>query len=539
MMQFDPSIPFLWLCVFIGIIFLILLFQVWSIFISNISKKQKIVKIILHAFLSLSLIGFLVHPTWRSEMGSDPVLVHPKSFPSEQINFFKDSLGIRKSFAIDQFKGQGNPVYLIGNDYSNVELNKLSSHIIQRVPAHQDNELAFLTWKGIVRKGEVQKIKGKIHDASNELISLKMQDQLIESDSLVGNDGDFEMEFPVSVLGRNSLQLYFGENLVSEIRFFALPPSPKSYSLLFSFPNPESRILSTFLSSQGEKVEDKIQVSRGAIIQTSGSDLDSAKVLIGDLDQLKSSKATDQLNEGAVSLLVMNLSNPTSDIKAINDYFKTEFEVKKSTDEEFRKLESGIEVLPYEFAKKPGMEFLFDQSVAIQNLDGQKVGVSLISQTFPLYLSGDSVSYSNTWQLILSKLSPIEAVNWSYEAPVFQNQPLQIQLNQFEKSEGFTSLGNDTINFQQDLINPFTQFSNLMIPDSGWVSLADSLEVFVYSEDALVPIQNEKKMAGFFQNQSEGSTSISYLQKSVSDWIWLAVFLFAFGLLWLEPRINY
>ncbi|WP_296699957.1 hypothetical protein, partial [Algoriphagus sp.] len=263
--------------------------------------------------------------------------------------------------------------------------------------------------------------------------------------------------------------------------------------------------------------------------------------LIGDLSQLKTKRTKEELNSGVVSVLMMNSQNPEIEIKELNELFGTSFQINRSSSDEFRLLESGIEVLPYSFVPKAGQKLIFDNSIAVENLGNLKVGMSLFSQTFPKYLSGDTIAYERIWDEILSEISPNELENWKYDAPVFSNQVNKVYYNGINSESKAIIFDGDSIFFQQDIINPNTKFANFSSQESGWKTIADSLEIYVYGENELKPIHSQLAISNFFKSQNMiqeeagGETEIT----GISDWFWLSIFLLLFGLLWLEPRLNY
>lgn len=540
-MQFNPSIPDFWLIIFVLLILIILGFQLYVIINSQSSGKKKWIKSVLNLLVGFSFILYLFQPSWNSSIGSDPVLVYSKDISGDRLNFLKDSLGIRRDLEIEKYNGFGNPVFLVGQNYSEIELNRLSGKSVNWIKNSENSELTFLNWKGIVRNGEMQQLIGELQVDQPSLLELKFQNQLIRSDSIDTGQNRFEFNFPVNVSGRNELGLFLNDSLLGEIRFFSSESKPKSYSLRFSFPDPEVRVLTQYLLKKGEKVEEEIQVSKSSVIRSEPEELDSIKVLIGDLAQLKPKSVKQELNSGLVGVLMINSQNPELDSKELNDLFSTSFEINRNSSDEYRVLESGIEVLPYSFVPKAGQKLILENSIAIENLGGLKVGMSLISQTFPRYLSGDTLAYERIWDEILGEIIPDELENWKYEAPVFSNQVSKISFNGINSEAVTLQIEEDTIYLQQDLVNPFTKTGNFSSQAAEWMTLADSMEVYIYGEDELKSIRTELNLSNFlkYENSDQSKTEFAMERVKISDWIWLSFFLILFGLLWLEPRLNY
>ncbi|SIN82072.1 hypothetical protein [Algoriphagus halophilus] len=541
MMNFNPSIPIGWLTVFSVLTILVLGFQLFWIYNLKISNYRKWAKSLLNIIFATCLLAYLFQPTWISRMASEPVLVYSKDIPQERIRFLKDSLVLKREVPIDEYNGTGNPVYLIGKGYSGFELNKLVGKKVNWIRSASPNKVEHIHWRGLLNQGEVQKIAGEIQVDKPSLLELKILEQRIAFDSLHAGTNIVEFNFPVYISGRNEWGLYLNDSLQDEIRFFVQATKPKSYSLQFSFPDPEVRALSQYLIKKGAKVEEQIKVSRSSEIASGTQELDSLTILISDIEQLQSGHGDVDIHAGIAGILLINTQNPESDVKALNELYETNFEITRSTSEEYRVLESGIEVLPYSFVPKTGQKTLFENSVAVQDQGDLKIGFSLLSQTFPKYLSGDTLAYEQIWNEILSLVTPGELENWNHSAPVFTNQVAEIVYNGINREAESILLSRDTVYFQHDLINPLTKRAQFISLESGWVSLADSMEVYVYGENELNSVRSERILAEFFREGAGHQIDLqSGEEKSgVSEWVFLILFLILLGALWVEPRINY
>lgn len=540
-MNFNPSIPLSWVYAFSILIILILGVQLFWVINAKIPTKRKWTKMVLNILFGICFLVYLFQPNWSSSSALEPVLLYSKEVSQERVNYLKDSLGLRRAMEIGDYVGKGNPVYLLGKDYSNEELNKLVGKKVNWIRYVRMNEFEHLQWKGILNQGEIQKLSGTIHLDQPSLIELKMFDQRIAFDSLEAGVNTIELDFPVYVSGRNEMGLFLNDSLSEEIRFFAQHRPPNSFSLQFSFPDPEVRALNQYLSKKGAKVEAQIKVSRSSEIASGTKELDSLKIVIGDMTQLISQNRMAEKNEGVAGFLLINSQDPEVEVKELNELYKTDFSISRSTSEEFRVLDSGMEALPYSFVPKSGQQTLFGNAVAIQDLGGLKIGISLLNQTFPYYLSGDTLTYAQIWDEILSLVNPDEVENWSHHAPVFTNQIAEIKYNGINIEAQSTIINRDTVFFEQDLINPLTKRANFISLDSGWVSVADSMEVYVYGSKDLQSIRSKMSLANFFRDWEGDQADLkSGEEKSgIPGWVFLTLFLTMLGLLWLEPRVNY
>lgn len=536
MIQFQPDISWIWAFLLAGVILCLLGFLGFKTWNTSLSANRKLLRISLNAVLSLFLIGLIFQPVWEVSKTTEPTLVFPKQMKKERIQFWKDSLGIQKTARIDQLKPESNPVYLVGTDYSPEQLHQISDRQVQMVPEKKVGEFGFLEWKGILRQGEIQKIQGSIQVDSPTEISILLGEEILDQDTLQPGNDDFELAFAAKTEGRNELILSLSGVQKADIRFFTKSTQPKKYSLNFSFPDLETRFLSQYLRNQGELVSEEIKVSRDTRIQTSGDRQDTLEVLITEPSQVSGRIVKEAIAKGSQVLFIQS-SEPEQSVQAINQALKTDFSILQ-TGSENRVLENGGEALPFRFESGFGKNLLLEESVAIQQIGNSQIGLSLLGPSFPIALAGDSLLYGRIWDEILGAMYPAEAQNWELNAPVFSGFPSGILLNQKDGEANSISLGSDTVFLSPSLINPQTSSGGFIASESGWISLGDSLEVFVYPPNELKPVFQNRMIHDFLKSGNQNNQSIDSIikEQKVPDWLWFAAILIVFTVVWLEPR---
>ncbi|PZX55594.1 hypothetical protein [Algoriphagus chordae] len=538
MIQIEPLISWTWTWLFAIAIILILGVQLFWILQAELKASRKVIKIALNTLFSIVLLAYLLQLTWTSDRPEEAVLLHSSSSTKEKVRFWKDSLGIKKSVDIKNYQGEGNPLYLLGSDFSELELLKLGDRDIQWVSDVEEGEISFLEWKGILRKGEMQRLRGRIASSESLKISLSQQGEILDESQSELNEGTFQLEFPAKVLGRNQLDLMVNDSLYGSINFFARPAKAIQYSLQFAFPDAEIRNLTQFLINSGEKVNESIDVSINSRISSGSSASDSLQFLIIDPAQL-SKKSTQEAIENGASVLVINLNDIGKDIPAVNKAFETKFNVTRSTPEESREVETDLDAYPYEFESVIAQKQLFENAFAVQQIGNAKLGVSLLGKTFPIKLAGDSLRYQAIWQKILGAMIPQESGSIELNQPIFTGIRADIQLNQQKFKEDFVSVESDSIFLRPSLVNPFSKTAEFVSLDSGWVSLSDSLEYYSYTDNEWPSLQSSKMRADFLSANSQSDRSSAALEnhQKISDWIWYGLFLLVLTLLWLEPKL--
>ena len=538
MIQFQPDISWIYAFLLAGLILCLLGFVGYKTWNSSLSSNRKLLRISLNAVLSLFLIGLIFQPVWEVTVATESTLIFPKDMEKGRIQFWKDSLGIEKAGRIDQLRPESTPIYLVGTDYSLEQLHQINVRQVQMIPENRIGEFEFLDWKGILRQGEIQKIQGSIQVDSLTEISIRLGEEILDQDTLEPGNDDFELVFAAKVEGRNELILSLNGVQKTEIRFFTKANQPKKYSLNFSFPDLETRFLSQYLRNQGELVSEEIQVSRDTRIQTSGNKLDTLEVLITEPSQVSGRIVKEAIARGS-QVLFIQTAEPEKSVQAINQALKTDFSILQ-TGSENRVLKNGGEALPFRFELGFGKNLLLEESVAILQIGSSQIGLSLMGPTFPIALAGDSLLYGRIWDEILGAMYPAEELNWELNAPVFSGFPSEILLNQKDREANSISFGSDTVYLSPSLINPQTSSGEFIVSETGWLSLGDSLEVFVYPPNELKNVFKNRMIHDFLKSGNQNNKPIDSITKEqkIPDWLWFAAILIAFTLVWLEPRID-
>lgn len=538
MIQFEPLISWTWTWLFAVSISAIAGFQLSWILKSNHKGWRKAVKISLNALFVLVLIAYLFQPVWISNRPEQAVLVHSASVTKDKLRFWKDSLGIKKSMGITDYNRQGNPVYLLGSDFTQAELLKLNAKDVRWIADSEQGSISFLEWKGILREGEMQAVNGKIESIDSLKIRLFQQGETRAETVTDPSSGTFSLRIPANILGRNELSMMVNDSLVGTINFFVQAAKPIQYSLQFAFPDAEIRTLRQYLINSGEQVDEQIDISKNSVISSGTNESDSLQFLIIDPLQLVKKSVQDAVDNGA-SVLVINLGEAENDISAINKAFGTNFKTKRITPKESRELEEGLEALPYVAENAIAQKSSFDQAFAVQQTGNAKVGVSLLGKTFPLKLAGDSLRHEEIWKEILGAMLPQESGSVEIKQPAFAGMQAEIWINHENFEKDFIGIDSDSVFFQPSLVNPFSKTGKFVNVDTGWVSLEDSLEFYSYNADAWPSLRAEKLQADFLKSHAKQETLSNSFpsQRRVSDWFWLGLFLLSLTMIWLESKI--
>jgi hypothetical protein len=536
MMEFEPIVSPIFVSIF-GVVILVLIgLLVFRIQKGNFSPRRKVLKQLLNSLFLLALLFFIVNPVWEIARNSDPVLIISKDLEKVVLDFWKDSLGVRKVISISDFNSNSDSLILLGKDFPKEFCYALRAKSLHWIIPNSDQELGFLDFKGILRQGERQEIKGRMPLKTSSMLSISQAGNELETQVLERDQDTFQLDLTVSVLGRNEWEIRLDKQLVGTLRFFVQPAERLRYQLQFGFPNPEIRTLTRYLIGRGAQVQEEIQLSKNTELLTEKQPLDSVDVFIIDPSQIQDSKLKKQLERGA-SLLLINVNDPEAELKDLNKVFGTDFGVSAKVGVEFQVLENGLEALPFEWKESVSQRLLVEDAVAIQQIGNSKIGVSSLKASFPLAQSGDSVGYDKMWNQILGELQPESKANWKISAPVFENQIFPIEFNG-EDSLPFLDLGSAQYAWSQSLINPNSKQIKWLANESGWQQINPELEFYVNESADFPMVFAQQERADFLRSTVWLSTSpeISDAKKSMPYWVWGLIFMVLLAALWLEPK---
>jgi hypothetical protein len=181
-----------------------------------------------------------------------------------------------------------------------------------------------------------------------------------------------------------------------------------------------------------------------------------------------------------------------------------------------------------------------------------RVTATTIPATFNWVLGAANADYTNYWTAIMNRTarktnsdfqflySPRFPVQGELVSINFQASP-ETELPQF-------SLAGKLVPVQQHQWLPFYWQANFWSKTTGWNPLevrpGTKQALYIYKKTAWLPLkmhqllkENQiygKQLKILMQNKEE---SIEVAEKQVSDWVFLAVFLFSMGFLWYETKI--
>ncbi|MCF2443756.1 hypothetical protein L0657_07295 [Dyadobacter sp. CY345] len=542
--------------VLILLLFLLGGLQAWLLSRSSgqVLRRKLNVKIGLNLLLWLVIAAFIFQPIFKSNVLSNQILVVGNDFPEKEIARIKDSLRVSKVFSESNFKGKYfDTLTLVGQDFSPTFFARLSQSLPTRsrinwIPYFPENQIQSISWKGILRKGQLQKITGALRLSDVQWVKVKFGNQVLDSLKLEKGQQYFNLSFPVFTERRTNVNLFLGDKNLGEIQFFAQSLPTLTFKFILDNPDFESKTLATWLANQGHAVEISTSLSKDISSKLTINKTGNPDIIITDPKNAGKAEIKKAFNAGK-SILLINLTNPSTEITSINSALGTKLLIKKVSNEEALPVTGELTKLPFDFAKSNSYIHLPKYPVAIEKSAG-KVAVSLLNETFPTMLNGDSLLYGNIWTSVLAAIHPAYKTNIEVLAPVYKGIHTELKFNNMAGNPGSVEIGKDTLFLNYSAINGQTADASYTPAKSSWVTLADDSEISVSDSLNFNPIYQSKLVEDFVKSRMNLQSNLldsAHLsdpksqplnESRIPDWIWFLAILGSLTALWLEPKFN-
>jgi len=514
--------------------------------ISLWKKKASKTKIGLNLLLWFCVCMLVINPSWTKSVDTSKIMIYSEGISNETIQKTKDSLKIGEAFSQKEFNrrvyenidfaSKLGKIYFLGQDASPEILSKIGQHSILWIPYFKTDEIQDIHWDAITRKGEIQEVAGKIELSEPKTIKIKFGNQVLDSLKLPKGFSSFSLNFPIFSIGRTSLNLELDQKHLHNIDFYSIKNQPQNILFILSNPDFESKTLADWFGKGGNKVEIQTTIAKNTLNNVSINQTKrtfSSDIIITDPSNADNSLIKKVFTEGK-SILFINFENPDLEVKTINQNLGTKWKLKRTSTQENRSISQELTAHPYEFEPNILQKSVFDYPIAIQKKTG-KVGISLLNETFPLMLSGDSLTYARIWQSAFQALNPSFDNNIEINAPIFQDVKEEILLNS-SNWQNKLSIANDTIKTTQSAINPASSRTTYTFRKTGWQSFQDSLEVYVEANQCALAKANLIKP--YLKSYAISASSEQKLQVNLPDWAWFLIILLILAGLWVEAKVR-
>ncbi|WP_448959572.1 hypothetical protein [Larkinella arboricola] len=530
---------------------MVMLFLPITLIVRNeaLSLRRKWIRAALHVLFSGALLAYFLQIEWRIPVDAKPVLIADNKVPAGYINHLMDSLHLRETVRAANFKksfktrlseGRIDTVILVGSDFLPDVLGQVSRQTVHWIPYHQPDQIHLIRWKAVLRKGELQTVSGTIQSSRKQALTLRFGDQTLDSLPLKPGHTAFKLRFPVFSQGRTAVELVLNQKTIATLHFFARKPAPVAYQFILDSPDFESKTLADWLGKKGYSVQLTSTISKGITNRVSINRVATPDVIITDPANAINPVVKKAVAQGK-PVLFMNGTDPETDCKTINRALGTTWQVKKISNEATVALGNGIQALPYQFREAINQFPITGYPVAVQKTTA-KIGFSMLNETFPLKLSGDSLTYDRIWTGILNELQPVLKNNVQVDAPVFSGIRSVIRLNNWATKPSAVRMGGDTVRLYYSPVNGWSAEAAYRFGGLGWQSVQDSMEVYVDQPDNKIGFGSHLTSA-YVQARSTDDTGTKpatqrWMAVEIPGWVWLLLVLGCLTALWIEPKFN-
>lgn len=540
--------PINWLIAFV--LLAVLTGQLGLIFRNpSLSHSRKWLRAGLNGLLWLALVGYFCQFTWPVAQPTAHVLLVADGVPDAFVRRVEDSLHIRESFTGRTLKPNYDSVTLLGQHFPAPVLTQLSNARLQWIPYASDNQLQSVHWKGILRQGEMQRVTGRIQSAKAQTLRLRYGGQTLDSAALHEGANTFAFQFPAFARGRTQTELMLGNGLLDTLHFFTRPAKPLTVQFILGSPDFESKTLADWLGKHEHTVQLSAtlskQISSNVSINKTGRQTvkTTPDLVITEPANAGNTLVRKALADGK-SVLFINLTNPETDCRIINQALGSRWQVRRISNEPTVPIKGGVYVnaLPFAFADQLNQFTVSGYPIAVQQTIGRgftgHVGVSLLSETFPLSLSGDSATYNRIWSATLARLVHSDPNTVLIDAPVYSGIRQAIYVNNATGGVHAVPVGRDTLPVVYSPLNERLAEGTSLFSQIGWQTVQDSMALYIDAPNT--PLHDDKVVEQFMQahaqEQTIGQSSTRNSTTEVPNWVWLLLFVTCFTALWIEPK---
>lgn len=532
--------------------------QSWLLVFRNMElihfSGRNFVRFGLNLALWLSVLAFILQPFITRRPDQSKAIYAAKNLPAEFFKKLSDSLGIVQVINVEDLEERSfDTIVLAGQDFDGDFFKALIESgqfpALKWFPYFKRDVPVNLSWKGILRQGELQQIRGIIEASRPQYLRVRYGGKTLDSLALKPGYTQFKLSFPAFGLGRSAVELVLQKNTIDTIHFFTRPLERLTFQFIMDYPDFESRNLATWLGKHGHAVKYTTTLSKEIKSDETINSAKEPEVYVTDVAGSSNALIRKGLLNGK-SVLLVNLARPSQEILTINRTLGTRIQVRKSSGKEAVPVSGMLTALPFSFVPSNSGVSVHGYPVYVQKNSG-KIGVSLLNETFPLLLNGDSLAYEQVWNRIIAAVRPVPKVNVVSQAPVFRHVRTDIEINDFPANPKMLSVGSDTVYLNYSAINTQSGRGSFDPQESGWLPIHDvpPLEMYVArgkSGDEEFDIKATetflKKYNGLRSKRIDdmpgnGQLSNAGVKQKLPAWVWLALILVCLSAVWIERKV--
>ncbi len=500
--------------------------------------KRKYVKLVLNILLWLSIVILIFPPTTNNNENLVKIGIKDEIVSADFEKKIKDSLGLKIVVSTSKFEKEyadkNQEIKLIGQSFDPEFLSLISDSKVEFFPEFHQNEIQNLNWRAVVYQNETQEINGFIDLEKSGTIKLKYGSQILDSLKLEKGKQHFNLSFPSFSIGKTNVSLNFEEEPISEIKYYSRLSPKLKILVLAENPDFETKMISEWLGKNGHTVDVETIITKNTQNKTNINQNKAANYnIVFTTPARASNPVCNKTLKAGGGVFVYNLTE--NDLTTVNKSFSENFGIQRISQETEAKLPNDLIGIPFGFKENKNHQKFNKWPISVSN---KRVGITLISETYPLLLSGDSITYRKIWGSVLQFLQPVQKNNIEIEAPIVRDLWTKIRYNNFDNSTEIFKTKNDTIFTKISPINSNTRMGKYVFRQTDWQKINDSLEVFV--EGSSVPYlsfkQTKSIINSYDSRMTEDTYQSNYSIEILPDWLTLLLCIILFIAVWLEAK---
>ncbi|GAB3759822.1 hypothetical protein [Spirosoma pomorum] len=506
----------------------------------SLSPGRRLLKIVLNLILWLVVLAYFLQFRWPLTNPSRHVLLVGNDAPRGFVQRVSDSLHVTETVTPRTFNEAVDSVTVVGQDFPRETLTQLSSSAVQWVPYNPLNRVQGLHYKGLLRQGEQQTVTGWVQSSDKQTLAVRYGNVTLDSTAVPAGESPFTLRFPAFVRGRNQMELVLGGKAIDTVRFFTRAAQPLTVQFILSNPDFETKTLADWLGKQGYAVQLSATLSKNvssavSINQSKNSGKKVPNIVITDPSNAANAVVKKAVADGR-TVFFLNLATPETDSRLINQALGSRFQVRRVSTDPTVPIGANLTALPYQFGSSLTQFPVAGYPIAIQRTNG-RVGISLLSETYPLALSGDSLAYSRIWTSVLAQLYPTDNNVIQVQAPLYVGLPTELRTNNLTTKAAAIRAGGDTTRLQPAPLNEQSASTRVTFAQTGWQPVQDSLMVYVSNGAQARRAGVNQFVQAHDQQQLLPARTQPERYAQVPNWVWLVALIVCFTALWVEPKL--
>jgi hypothetical protein len=493
-------------------------------------KKISAIKIILNIFLVISILPLIFN--WKVKSKTDNIyLIYDNRLPRSYLVKLKDTEKINAAVDLKKFRNQylkkqtkySGKILFAGNSFNAKDIAEVAGNKIEYLPFFGNDSLRSLNWKGVLSPYEGQEINGAIFTNSEKWLKVKYGSITLDSVKVNGLK-DFRFKFQGLGFGRSSINLVLDDFLLEECNFFVQKPKPQNILILNQSADFESKTLASWLAKQGHRVLLKSIITKGNV-QTLSLNAPQSKAydwVICNTYFLNQSEVRNAIKENK-GVLLMGVSE--KDVQNVKKTLAVNASIVRTSNEEEIELIPGLYSKPFKVIEN---HRILNKSKYPIYFISPGVVISLITESYPLMLSGDSLNYGSVWKNTIAYLYKDSGHNYKINYPLISDGTFDYQVN----AKGLK------VQYNNYPLDSNTKILKTILPNTGWQVLNDSIDIFVpVNNPVYLSSMKIKSWISDYSGKKAGSVASIVDVPIEPTWKWIFPFL-CLILLWVEPKIS-